>query len=335
LISRQVLSAPRSGPPGASSRLSTARAHSKKAMSLQAMRVEVHHRRPRNKAPEERLRAMGDHSDLEVQKMAWLHVPKTGTSFVNTLLTWACDLSDNTTLDASYENATTNTYVRGFLEHHRDVCPPSFNICGGHHAIGDGECNNWEDHKGHFVGMFRHPTERVISGYYARQNGSAAQYNLPEYAKATEGCTTKMLTGMECAEYTHGAVPEGLIAMNQSMVTDAISRIDDGFSFVGLQEEWGISVCLFHRMFGGSCHSREFVNTRPATDGQSRMLAKNQLKDWVDPYDGEVYQHVETRFWETVEKFNLSREICANDVCKDAANDFLEATGSSKLAQSD
>lgn len=321
----------RLGPPGPASRLSRARDYSKKVMSLQAVRVDVVHRRPRNKAPTSQLRAMGEHSSLDLKKLAWLHVPKTGTSFVNTLLTWACDMQDSAGVDSSYENATVNTYVKGFLEEHRNLCPEDFDICGGHHALGDGECNNWEQHKGHFVGMFRNPAQRVVSGFFARQNGSAANYSLLEYAKATEGCSTKMLNGIECAEYSHGAVQEGLVPLNESLVSSAVRRIDEGFSFVGLQEEWGLSVCLFHKMFGGQCHAREFLNTRPTEGSSDRESAEEDLKHWADPYDGAVYDHVQARFWEIVDAHQLSLDVCAKEVCKDASDEFLAAAATSKL----
>ena len=40
---------------------------------------------------------------------------------------------------------------------------------------------------------------------------------------------------------------------------------ENDFAFVGLTEEWDLSVCLFHRMFGGECHVREFLDVRPGS----------------------------------------------------------------------
>merc|ERR1719456_1356898 len=107
--------------------------------------------------------------------------------------------------------------------------------------------------------MFRKPAQRILSGYYARINGTAAGYNVTTYAHLTEGCTAKMIVGMSCAEYSHGSAPlEGQPQLNESIVEKAIWRLDNGFAFIGLTEEWPLSVCLFHAMFGGKCHSREF-----------------------------------------------------------------------------
>jgi len=335
LICPEVLAASPPGFPGASSRLGTARAYATKTMSLQAMRVEVHHRRPRNKAPEQQLRAMGDHSHMAVQKLAWFDMPGTGTNFMNTLFTWACNLPEHISMVADQESATVYDDAQQFLDAHAEVCPKSFNISMGHSALGDGELNNWNEHKGYFVGMFRDPTERVISSYYARKDGADAELTLPAYANRTLGCAAKMLTGTECAEYTEGALGEAPSALNESIVLDAISRIDAGFGFVGLHEEWGLSVCLFHRMFGGACHDREFVRPPQDTSSALQAHAKAELENWVDPYDSEIYKHAQTRFWETVAKFHLSREMCATEVCPDASNAFLEASGSSKLAHVD
>jgi hypothetical protein len=41
----------------------------------------------------------------------------------------------------------------------------------------------------------------------------------------------------------------------------AIERLD-GFSFVGLEEEWPLSVCLFHVINGGECFGVEDQVTR-------------------------------------------------------------------------
>ena len=51
---------------------------------------------------------------------------------------------------------------------------------------------------------------------------------------------------------------------NRSKITlevaqEAAKRVHEGFAFVGIAEEWDLSVCLFHEMFGGDCHAWDFV----------------------------------------------------------------------------
>ena len=51
---------------------------------------------------------------------------------------------------------------------------------------------------------------------------------------------------------------------NRSKITlevaqEAAKRVREGFAFVGITEEWDLSACLFHEMFGGDCHAWDFV----------------------------------------------------------------------------
>merc|ERR550514_2499518 len=105
--------------------------------------------------------------------------------------------------------------------------------------------------------MFRQPEQRIISGY--NQNchdvlGDKSNCTLTGYAKQVAGCSVKMMNGRDCG----AAVP-----VTVDMMSSAIDRLDTGFAFVGLTEEWALSVCLFRAMFGGKCHRREFLNVRP------------------------------------------------------------------------
>lgn len=257
-------------------------------------------------------------SILPFQQVAWLHVPKAGTSFANVLMTWACPLlGDNASVSA---HAATDTYVGDFLEAHADCAPPG--ICGGHHTLSNERCNNWERHKGHFVGMFRQPAQRLLSGYGARQKAQA--YDVATYARFTEGCVVRMLNGLSCPEYSHPSGLKKQAALNQSLVKSAIKRIDQGFAFVGLTEEWDLSVCLFHAMFGGSCHPREFENTRPGTQRLAGTLTASGsynasvLGDWEDPYDEPVYAHARDIFWKNIHDFGVNPDTCRREICADA-----------------
>lgn len=70
-----------------------------------------------------------------------------------------------------------------------------------------------------------------------------------------------MVLGQNCAF----AAP-----INADGLAKAKARVAD-FGFVGLQEHWNASVCLFHRQFGAPMHITELINLRPGA-GQSREV---------------------------------------------------------------
>jgi len=132
---------------------------------------------------------------------------------------------------------------------------------------------------------------------------------LIEYARRVAGCATKMLTGRNCNDKSE---------VRESDLQKAIQRVDEGFAFVGLSNSWEISVCLFHAMFGGSCHSREFKNNNYAAankkdefwDTKKGRWNESMLDGFRDYYDGRLYRHVEAVFNRRLAEYGLSWDVC-------------------------
>jgi hypothetical protein len=252
---------------------------------------------------------------LNASQLAWLHVPKTGTSFANTLVSWGCDqLDEDDIVDDSYM-LPSGMYVPKFFATHRAQCENILHICSGHHPIADKSCNDWNAHKGNFVALFREPEQRLISGFhhdlhdYNNKNAS-----LHEYATAMQGCTVRMLTGFKCGDNDAG--------VNPTMQEHAIQRIHEGFAFVGLTEQWALSVCLFHAMFGGECHRREFANVRPGEMHTTELYSLDGLNGFRDKYDGAVYAKAKSVFYSNLAKYNVNEDTCRSDICKAAPEAF-------------
>merc|ERR1712224_810031 len=142
--------------------------------------------------------------------------------------------------------------------------------------------------------------------------------NLSTFVRRSAGESVKMLNGI------------GFVKANvtDDMVKTAIARLETGFAFVGLVEEWPLSVCLFHKMFGGRPHKREFVNTRPGnvfhpgdrpTDDVPVDTA--DLEGYTDPYDGQVYAKAHEIFWANVEKYGATQQAC-QELCGHATSYF-------------
>lgn len=253
-------------------------------------------------------------SKLDPALVAWVHIPKTGTSFANTLVSWACELSDADLVDDSYSDST-GAFVGGFMAAHSMDCAKGFRLHSGHTPIMDATLNNWAHHKGSFVGMFRQPEQRIISGYLDDQHGAyevQGKLKLQEYAAGIAGCAAKMLAGHPC-------LADGN-QVTQDMTALAISRLDD-FAFIGITEDWALSVCLFHAKFGGKCHKREFSNVRP---GMSRghTYDISELHGWKDPHDGLLYETATAKFRGDLLRLNVNRETCRTQICTDAPEAF-------------
>jgi len=70
---------------------------------------------------------------------------------------------------------------------------------------------------------------------------------LKMYQEHVAGCYTKILTrgGLNaCGSMPQPSAAEAALALEYI----------DGFQFVGLREEWELSVCLWHVKFGGKCY---------------------------------------------------------------------------------
>lgn len=253
-------------------------------------------------------------NELDASKLAWLHVPKTGTSFANTLASWACPGLEETEFAGSGENGGNDTVLGSFMEHHGHQCSEGFSFCNGHTPIGRGSCNDWDAHEGHFVGMFREPEQRIIAGYKQNCNGVPGKdHTLRSYADMVSGCSVKMLNGQECGSN---------ITVTSDMVRHAIKRVEEGFAFAGLTEEWALSVCLFHTMYGGKCHPREFMDIRPGLMHRDMPYDASELNGWVDPFDGALYAHASTVFWDNIAKYGVSPDTCKRTVCSGTPDEF-------------
>lgn len=251
---------------------------------------------------------------LNASKIAWLHVPKAGTSFANVLVTWGCPrLPDYSVVDESYSNEY-GMFVPNFMERHKAECAPGMTLCGsGHTPIAKGTCNDWEKHKGHFVAMFRQPEQRVVSGFnHDKHDINDKSLDLLGYANAIAGCSVRMMNGRKCGDQVN---------VTQAMVSTALQRLDGGFAYVGLTEEWALSVCLFHLMHGSHCHKREFQDVRPGAQHAESAYDTSDLKGWKDAFDGPLYNKAYVIFWANVAKYGASRETCSK-TCPDANGAF-------------
>lgn len=266
--------------------------------------------------------------DGEARKIAWFHPPKTATSFGATIMHYA-----NASLPKSEGARFLSDWQRFFRKFPQDVWfrdvlwKPAYDHAKVTAAV-------YNEFRGHFVGLFRQPEQRLLSAFYEKGLGKGDPVL---YAKRSAGVVVKELAGQEDGE--RWACWPGLPAPEirkrdivsrcggrQALVGEtpdepdvgtALARLREGFKFVGLMEQYDLSVCLFHAMFGGECLTVEFANMRPsagpptkAPGYTTRMHDVAPLGGYTDPFDGPLYDLAARRFWQLVGLFNVSRSAC-------------------------
>lgn len=270
-------------------------------------------------------------SDTPSHKFAWFHAPKTGTSFGATLMHYA-----NSSLPADegakllghwapfWRKYPINIWFKdGLWKEHCDHARVTEQV--------------YRSYQGRFVGLFREPKSRMISAYFGKGGGKG---DILHYAQRAEGTATMQLAGQDVGEkwlYWPGDLRcggyKGARFDEEKPVPDinlALSRLRDGFMFVGLSEEYDLSVCLFHAMFGGECLPVEFQNMRPGHKAGVADIDR-QLEGYSDAVDGELYGAASQMFWESVKMYNVSRSSCLN-ICPRAGEIFAPSL-SARLAE--
>jgi hypothetical protein len=181
----------------------------------------------------------------------------------------------------------------------------------------------YEIWKGNWVGMFRDPARRVQSSWHHLGRG---RKNVSQFAINVRGQQASMLSGGHSAmqrkscEFGVTGACSDLEAPN---VTLAIERLE-GFAFVGLTDEFDLSICLFHLMFGGECFDIEFFNMREGAYKKEEEADRLEselamLRAQGDPWDTPFYEAASRRFWSDVEKYDATRTTCRS-TCPSAAS---------------
>ena len=215
---------------------------------------------------------------------------------------------------------------------------------------------NFEEYRGRFFALFRDPRARGWSAYNEFVGDAATRQLFPpnQYAKCIAGAQVKMLTGevgplayssLRChCPVINGTAPFRTVSCARgcgATVPDmalAKRRFDEGFAFVGLTEEYAMSICLFAAKFNVPCLSGLFANSRPSSKRGSHAFVHHHRVDlnltrndnassdsfsvFADPYDMALHGWATARFQKDLEQYGLSSEICAKRICPSAAKHF-------------
>ncbi|CAE7576189.1 unnamed protein product [Symbiodinium sp. CCMP2456] len=279
----------------------------------------------------------------EAEPIYWVHFPKCGSSLINALihLPGVCPLARNLVLDekslgACWLEVWYKDWCHEACDKDKFWCPPVHGNLLPHQPIA-----NYSALAGKLVGMFRNPEQRILSGYRDDFNNFAAvnyaghlQQILAMYANGTldmERCTDSLhglpkVPLLEFAEGWKGGMTYQLVVEHPTAQTldlerpqmtlqdaeEAARRVREGFAFVGITEEWDLSVCLLHKMFGGACQASDFENANPTSAGKSAHVDydTSELMGWHDDVDGVVYAAALDVFHKNLNALNVSHESC-------------------------
>ena len=168
--------------------------------------------------------------------------------------------------------------------------------------------------------ILRQPEQRIISAWNHNQHSWPFYYyerwanTMGEFAEAVSGCAVKMMTRDGSATAGSNMDPHAPcgdpVPSTDAETRLAVNRLRDGFVFVGILEEWDMSICLLHKMFGsGPCHGVEFGNARRGAKSTS-FYNTSDLNGFVDVHDGILYAEAFQIYRSLLQKYDVSASTC-------------------------
>uniref|UniRef100_A0A7S1EFJ6 Sulfotransferase domain-containing protein n=1 Tax=Hemiselmis andersenii TaxID=464988 RepID=A0A7S1EFJ6_HEMAN len=256
-------------------------------------------------------------NSCRLRNIAWLHMPKTGTSFGRTLIHCACPASSHKlpvhdsqgrepfSLISQWAHPPWNR--RG--ERPREACEGGFDP---RHSLLFHEplpAEVIQDPSSRVVALFRDPRHRLASSFHYRKlayglnqtewlERQGGMRTAEEYAAfpGIAGCQTRMLAGYPCASERH--------PVTSAMLELSLSRMQN-LTFVGLTAHWGLTIRLFHAMFGGECWEGSWTHLRRGDYDPSLSSA---LRPEDDPHDWEVWKAAVKVFKRRLKEFGFPDE---------------------------
>jgi len=283
----------------------------------------------------------------------WLHIPKCNTGFARSLMLFLPNMCSQMSpaahdmlMDAENPivifwqikllNTSCEDECQGDLGDLRSVgYYPGYNF-GDHSGIG----SIYSQYvKGHGTVILRQPEQRLLSAWNDDYHSWPFLFfqrdpnDVAEFASVVGGCVTKMMTRSQIS-YGHGtSLHDDPVKMLENVsacgdphtvtteeVGQAVSQLREGFIFVGILEQYDLSMCLLHAMFGGQCNSLELENTHSSSNTSS-YYDTSVLDGWVDINDGIVYAEGKRIFEQNLKLYGVTEESCSESCYKAAASE--------------
>lgn len=279
-----------------------------------------------------------DPSMQDVLPIEWVHVPKTGASFVNTLthipgvcpgLPWSC-----------YADAPANTLANSYdpviqLFSAYDLgkkCNTSVwdvNVRLADHWGLESLPGGFDAGKGRFMTFMRQPEQRCLSHLLWERK----QHNIDQDTLHNNDFIHKVLCGGIMTKIlTRSKYFMDPILPTNAEVSEAKRRLQTGFSFIGITDHWNLSMCLFNKMFNQSCRAHQFKNAHPTAGTGISTYNITDLNGWRDVYDGELYEVALKIFDANLKKYNVSESSC-QPCWREAKKNSINKSSESKFTE--
>jgi len=250
----------------------------------------------------------------------WLHITKCGTSIANAIL-HTPSTCPGLPQDFSWQtNSRSDASDKALSKYCPDLIVSAEGHFGSHDALGAVDRRA----RGKAVVLIRNPEQRILSSYHDNYHDwllTTPPNNEVDFARVNAGCQVRMMVRTEAARGDFAKACMQNIP-TKSEVTLATTVIRRDFSFVGLLEEFDLSVCLFRMMFGGPCLSIMFNNVHKAATNSTNKTTSATVYDtsvlhgFTDWADQTLYDEGTQIFYELLEQYNITEDVC--QTCYDA-----------------
>lgn len=232
----------------------------------------------------------------------WIHIPKCGYSFLASVRECKTVPGEKAIVDFSLPhkpltNAIPLKYVVSFFRKPNQRLASGF-AYGRHNAQG---MRMWQPYENNTAG--------IVAKIYAMLHDGRNAANDDYLGKNFLGCQTNMILGRGCMQ--------GTPTDPSKDAKEAISKVEK-FRFVGLVEEWPLSICLFNYLTTGT----RFVTYSQLTDTHAthRVAGKAEKQSATiydtrgytrDVADEQLYAYVVERFHADLSKHDITIEKCS------------------------
>lgn len=222
----------------------------------------------------------------------WLHIPKTGSSFGNVLLRWACghNITNIVQPGGGFSISPKCQGVFRLREEARETWP-----IGDHIPIPK---NASVFYLHHLLTFIRSPSSRALSHRIHLEKKADETLPLCNFLSKYNmfGFQTGWILGSKGRGYLHLTHSEQALACHRLHF----------FAFVGITDFWDASICLFHKEFGGFDLDADSANVRL---GKYNHTAASSLLEQgcEDEADEHLFQCALDLFLS-----RLSKTVCIN-----------------------
>mmetsp|Transcript_85586 Transcript_85586/g.215846 ORF Transcript_85586/g.215846 Transcript_85586/m.215846 type:complete len:90 (+) Transcript_85586:2-271(+) len=84
-----------------------------------------------------------------------------------------------------------------------------------------------------------------------------------------------------------------------------------------MEEQWGLSICLLHAMFGGECQDYEMLSLQGWTQAEAGNITTStvaydvsELNGYTDPYDTELFEDATQIFQRSLARYGVEASTC-------------------------